>query len=228
MSSAANLDKLLEALAPDPSKTSFPAPRLVRGSGPAGVFTYESLTLSGQSMPGQWLLVDCTRVFGWQIQKLYGQTGATLLPIGDDPIVAKFAIRIWASTDAANYRMALRSVLKKPVNLVPGSTATAGMGIEQPQLNDMGVKAVVVKSVTPLINPLVTSGGRGPWTAACEFYEYRPPLAALPKPNQQTPDRSPSAPSAQDLLDTENARLANTFSAKAAALALKFSGGPKP
>ena len=222
-----NLDNLLEALQPDWHKTAFPIPRLVRSSGPGGTFTSESFCLAGTTMPGQWLLVDCTRVYGWQIQKGYGLTGATLLPIGDDPLVAKFAVKIWTSADAGVFRDCLRTVLRKPINLIPGSPSSAGLGIDQPQLKDMGVTAVVVKSVTPLMNPLVQGGG-GAWTAGVEFYEYRQPLPALPKPNQTTPDRSPPVPSAQDLLDTENAKLAASFSSKASALALQLSGGPRP
>lgn len=220
---AASIDNLLDALRPDPKRTSFPVPRRVLGTG--GAYQCESFFLSGVAMPGQWLLTECTRTFGWQFQKGYGLTGAVLLPIGDDPLTAKFAVKIWESTGAAAYRQLLKSTLRKPVGLIPGSTSSAGMGIEHPQINDMGVVAVVVKSVTALMNPLVTSGGKGPWTATVEFYEYRAPIPALPKPNQATPDRAPPTPSAQDLLDTENARLSAQFAAKVKALRQKLPGG---
>jgi hypothetical protein len=224
---AASIDNLLDALRPDPKRTNFPVPRRVLGTG--GAYQCESFFLTGVPMPGQWLLTECTRTFGWQVQKGYGLTGATLLPIGDDPLTAKFSVKIWESTGAAAYRQLLRDTLRKPVGLIAGSTSSAGMGIEHPQLNDMGVVAVVVKSVTPLMNPLVTSGGKGPWTATVEFYEYRAPIPALPKPNQATPDRAPPTPSAQDLQEVEAARLAKLARDKADALARRmvpgFGGG---
>lgn len=223
-----NPANLLEALLPDPTKTSFPVPKLIRSSGPTGSFTYESFNLGGVPMPGQWLLVDAPRVFGWQILKAYGQSYATVLPIGDDLVKARFAIRIWTSADAGVYRQLLKTTLRKPVGLMPGSTSAAGLGIDQPQLLDIGVSSVVVARVTPLYNPLVTSGGRGPWTAECELLEYRKPLAALPKPNQSIPAKSPPKPTAQDAQDIEIQKLSSAFGAKAAALQQALSGGPNP
>lgn len=219
---------VLDGLLPDPGKTSFPVPQLLSSSGPAGSFTYESFTLGGVPLPGQWLLVDATRVFGFQIVKGWGLTGATLRPIGDDPMSFKFAIKIWSNADAMVYRKLLKTILRKPVFTVPGALVSAALGIDQVQVNDMGVSAVVVKAITPLMNPLVSSGGKGAWTAACELLEYRKPIPAPPTPSQATPNKSPPVPSAVDAADLETQRLAAAFNAKASSLAASLSGGPRP
>jgi hypothetical protein len=219
---------MLDAVAPDPSKTYFPAPKLVRQEGNGIVSVSESFNLSGTLLPGQWLLVDCEREFGWQIRAGNFLTGATVVPIGDPLLVAVFKIRIWTNVDAQYFRKLLKTVLRKPVGLSPFSTTSAAHGIDQPQLVDLGVKNVVVKSITPLMNPLVESGGRGAWTSTCKFLEYRPPIAALPTPSTVYPDKAPPTPSATDNIAKENAALAATVKEKAAALVAAVSGGPTP
>ena len=209
---------------PDPTKTQFPIPSLVQGPG----FNFESFRLLGVPLPGQWLLVGCTRTFGWQVQKGNGLSGATMVPIGDDPMVLKFAIKIWTSSDAALYRSLLKTILKKPVGLLPGSPVSAGMGIDHPGALDMGVNAVVVKSVSGLMSPLVSSGGKGAWTGEAEFYEYRKPLAAVPTPTTTYPGVAPPNPPASTAVQIENAKLAAEAQKLAAQQAALLSGGPKP
>src|SRR5580698_1854550 len=224
----ANAQAVLEALLPNPTVTRFPIPRLVTSSGPAGSFTSESFMMGGVLMPGQWLLTSCPRVYGWQIQQQYAMSGATVVPIGDPLLKAKFKIKIWTSADAGLYRQLLKTTLRKPVGLVPGSTTSAGLGIDQPQLNDVGVTSVVVWSVTPLMNPLVESGGRGAWTAECELLEYRQPIPALPKPSQTIPVKKTPAPTAQDAADVEIQKLSQVFGQAGSTLATQLTGGPKP
>ena len=197
---------LLDALAPLPQATSFPYPHLVQASSPAGSVTYEGPTLNGIPMPGQWLLVRCTREYGWQEQQANFMSGAYLVPKGDPLALVEYDIRIWESAAAAQFRQLLSTVLKKPVTVIPGSLgSSAAIGINDPSLKDIGVTNVVVWSVTPLFNPLVTSGGKGPWTAHVAFKEYRQPLPALPIPDQTIPDPGAVTPSAANNLATANA-----------------------
>jgi hypothetical protein len=222
------LDTLQPFAQPDPTHTQFPASNLVTGFGPGGAFTYESFNLLGVPMPGQSLLVDCTREFGWQIRKGFGLIGATVVPIGDDPMVFKFKIKIWTSPDAATYRGLLKTILRKPVGLLPGSPISAGMGWDHPVGNDLGVTAVVIKNVSGLLNPLVDSGGKGPWTASCSFYEYRKPLPAVVTPTTTYPGVAPPNPPATNAVEVEIQSQAAQTSALAAQLAARTSGGPVP
>lgn len=206
--------QVLDALAPDASKSNFPFPRLVQSFGPGGSFTSEGPIINGQAMPGQWLLMDAQRVFGWEERGGNYLTGATLVPKGDPLLLAKYSIRIWSSADAGVYRKLLGTLLKKPVIQISGvagivqtNASTAVLGIDDPSLKDIGITQVVVWSVTPLFNPLVTSGGKGPWTASVELKEYRKPIPALPIPDQAIPDNGAVTPSAFNMAQQENGNI---------------------
>lgn len=211
--------ELLDALAPLPQATQFPYPTLVQSSGPGGSFTYEGPTINGVPMPGQWLLTRCPRVYGWQKQQPTFMTGGYLVPTGDPFAEIEYSVRIWESGTAGVFRQLLRTLLKKPVLSLPGVPASAALGIDDPSLKDVGITQVVVAAVTPLINPLVTSGGRGPWTATVGFIEWRPPVPAQPLPSQAIPDPGAVTPAASANMDTANAAVtagAATMQANAA------------
>jgi hypothetical protein len=197
-------------LAPNAAQTFYPLPKLVTSTGPSGVFTSEGPLINGAPMPGQWLLTAAKRVFGWQVVAGNYLSGARLVPIGDPLLECTYSIRIWTSSDAQTFRNLLRTTLKKGAVSIGGTTAgtqgatpglisqasVAALGIDDPALKDVGCTSVVIKSVSPLMNPLVTSGGKGPWTASIEFIEYRPFKQAGPIPDQAIPDQGPVTPSA--------------------------------
>jgi hypothetical protein len=218
------VSSVIDALAPDAGSTSFPFPRLSYSSTFAGVSVSEAPSINGQQMPGQWLLMEATRVFGWEERVGSYLSGATLVPKGDPLLLARYAIRIWTSADAASYRRLLGTTLKKPViqmsataGLILTNASTAVLGIDDAQLKDIGVSKVVVWSVSALLNPLATGSGRGPWTAYVEFKEYRKPRPALPIPDQTIPDTGPVTPSAFNMSQQEQSRMrAGTVSRNAA------------
>ncbi len=200
---------LLDALAPDGSQSGFPIPQLLQlQTAGGGVATHEGPVINGIPMPGQWLLTRVTREFGWQQQQANFMSGANLVPSGDPLAEIEYSVAIWENAAALQYRALLSTVLKKPVTVVPGSLgSSAAMGINDPSLKDIGVTNVVVKSVTPLFNPLVTSGGKGPWTAKVTLLEYREPVQALPLPDQTIPDPGAVTPSAANNLATAQASI---------------------
>lgn len=224
--------QVLDALSPDASKSNFPYPRLTQSFGPGGTFTSEGPTVNGQAMPGQWLLMDAVREFGWEERVGNYLTGATLVPKGDPLTVVKYSVRIWASSDAGVYRKLLQTTLKKPVIRVTGTAglistnaSTAVLGIDDPALKDLGITQVVVASVSALLNPLVTSGGKGPWTASVSFKEYRKPIPALPIPDQVIPDNGAVTPSAFNMQQQENANITQGTKDLQAATARRLLGG---
>jgi hypothetical protein len=197
---------LLDALQPNPQATSFPLPRVVTGQGSAGSSVSEGPLINGIPMPGQWLLTRATREFGWQEQRANFMTGAYLVPIGDPLAPIEYDIKIWNSADAAIFRQLLKTLLKKPVTVVPGSaSSTAALGIDDPSLKDLGIDKVVIVSISALLNPLVTSGGKGAWTSKAGFKEYRPAIPAPPIPDQNIPDPGAVTPAAATNLATVNA-----------------------
>lgn len=221
---------LLPALAPDPANTNFPVPRLIQSQGSGGSFTYEGPLIAGQPMPGQWLLTRVTREFGWQQQAPGFMGGAGLVPSGLPLAEIEYSIRIWESGTAGVYRKLLGGLFSKAVVVVPGqnpgtttlahaSGSSAALSIDDPSLKDIGITTVVVKSVTPLFNPLVTSGGKGPWTATVVLIEYREPVALPPLLDQKIPESGAVTPSAANNLATANAAVAAGDKARQAAAA---------
>src|SRR2546430_1200113 len=107
---------LLDAVAPNPLVTAFPQ--------------VNTITLAGQLMPGRWLLVSAPKVFGWQIQKGFGLSGAFAFPTGDELILAKFSVWIWKTRDYASFRETRKIFLKKPVFSVGGTLTSKALGID--------------------------------------------------------------------------------------------------
>lgn len=198
---------VIDAIAPLGGDGNFPYPKLVQTSGPGQPsLTFEGPQINGINMPGQWLLMRSARVFGWQQQKPNFMTGAYLIPTGDPLMEIEYEVRIWESGTMGMFRGLLGTLLKKPVVALGGPVpVSAALGINDPVLKDMGVTRVVVSSVEPPKNPLVTSGGKGPWIAKVGFIEYRPALPALPVPDQTIPDPGAVTPSAASNLATANA-----------------------
>jgi hypothetical protein len=198
---------ILDALAPLPANTNFPYPRLVQTSGPGQPsVTYEGPIINGIPMPGQWLLTKADRTYGWQKQAANFLTGAYLVPIGDPLMDIEYEVRIWEDGAMAIFLGLLGTLLSKPVVVVPGGVASsAALGIQDPALKVLKVPNVVVSAVSGPKNPLITSGGKGPWIGKVAFIEYRSAKPALPVPSQTIPDPGAVTPSAASNLATANA-----------------------
>jgi hypothetical protein len=179
---------LQSAVTPDPTQTFFPA--------------VNTISIAGNIMPGMWVLQDATREFGWQIQKAAFLSGATLLPVGDDPLIAKFLVSIWRSIDMALFKELQKTLLRKPVYVVGGTVSTKAFEIAHPALLALGCKNFVVKSVSAMVND-----GTGLWTCTVEFLEWRKPVQAVAKASTVIPDDPPPQPTAQDGQDIEIQRL---------------------
>lgn len=179
---------LQDAVAPDATRTAFPA--------------VNSITLAGQTMAGRWTLTDCDKVFGWQIQKAFGLSGAGVFPIGDELVVAKFEVAIWTDADMRRFLQQRKLLLNKPVVVVKGTVSTKALKIGHPELVKLGVDSVVMKSISALRND-----GTGLWTCSVEFLQFRAPVLASNKPSGVIPDAHKPQPTAQDAADLEEQRL---------------------
>jgi hypothetical protein len=173
---------LSDAAGPNPLVTSFPA---------VNTFTIASFT-----MPGKWTLLSATKVFGWQIQQGVALNGATLNPVGDPPVTAKFRGEMWEPAQFALFKEIRKQILSTAVFTMGGGLLTAAMGIDHPELNAMGVSAVVMKEMEPAIQE---DGGL--WVAHVDFLQYRRPSPALPKPKVTIPPISPPVPTPRNALE---------------------------
>lgn len=169
------------------------------GTGPAASFPgVDSITLANVQAPGKWTLMRGPKQYGWEVRKGTYLSGATVIPTGDELVEAEFLVEIWDPLDFVAFRAFRASYLKKPLIGVAGAPTAAALGIDHPELQDLGVASVVVREVNP-----VTNDGFGVWTTTVKFLQYRPPQPALGRPDATIPDAAPPVPTAQDNLERE-------------------------
>jgi hypothetical protein len=163
------------------------------GGGFPGV---DSITIGAETAPGQWVLMPCSKVFGWQIQQGYALSGATVFPKGDELLVAPFLIKLWDPDDYPLFVAFAAKYLKKAVFSPGGGFTAFALGIGHPELARLGVTSVVVQK-----SPVLTQNERRLWSGVVEFLQYRKPKPALGKPNASIPSASTPKPIAQDAQD---------------------------
>lgn len=151
----------------------------------------DTIAVGGIPAPGQWILQSTYREFGWQIQKGFAFSGATVLPTGDELLVAPFLVKIWAEPQFDSFRLFRRQFLKKATYSPAGALIGFALGIVHPELSDMGITTFVVKK-----SPVLINNGKGLWTGTCEFLEYRKAVIAAGKPKAAIPaaNAPPTAP----------------------------------
>jgi hypothetical protein len=177
-----------DAIQPVPAITAFPY--------------QDALIINGFTLPGKWTLTDAKRKFGWQIQKGFALSGATVLPMGDELIVATFKVEIWSQSDWSIYSQLRKQLFTKGVFALPGGLLTAALGIHHPALKALGVTNVVVAEVAA---EQQEEGGL--WTQVVSFLEYYPARKVPPKPKTVIPDIAPPTPTAQTAQQIEVQKL---------------------
>ena len=154
----------------------------------------DSFTLGGDVCPGIARLVAADKKYGWQINKGWGLSGASVAVAGDELIVPQLEIEIWDEvTDWPAFRLFRRKHLSKALVQVPNGIAPKAQGILHPELTDLGVSAVVVLKITPMIND-----GLGSWTCKVDFLQYRLAKQAQGIPDAAIPAASQPTPTAKD------------------------------
>jgi hypothetical protein len=142
-------------------------------------------------MPGQWILQAGAKIFGWQEQKGWFLTGASLRPTGDPLVSFSFLVKFWDVRDWNSFQQFRTKYLTRPV--FTGASVNYAIGIIHPELNFHGVTQVV-----PAETPFFTNNGKGLWTGTVKFLQYRKPVAALESPAAAIPGAAPPTPSAND------------------------------
>lgn len=179
--------------------------------------------IGGTRSPGKASLIEAKKVFGWQINKGFGLTGATVVPSGDELVEAAFLIEIWDARDVPDWDDFAARYLSKALVGAPGGVTPMALGILHPSLNGppLNVAKVVVKEVNPLLND-----GLGLWTTTVRFLQYRPPVPALSRPLAAIPAAAATKPTAQDAADREMQAKAATIQDLGNKLSTAITGGP--
>lgn len=173
------------------------------GIGPAAAFpAVDSITLANVQAPGKWTLLRAPKVYGWEVRKGMYLSGATVIPTGDDLVEAEFLVEIWDPIDFVAFKAFRAAFLKKALVGVAGAPVATALGIDHPELQELGCSSVVVREINPVLND-----GFGVWTTTVKFLQYRPPQPALGRPDATIPDNAPPVPTAQDNLEREAQQL---------------------
>jgi hypothetical protein len=161
-------------------------------TGPGLFPSSDSIVLANILAPGKWTLQSAPKVFGWDIRKGTALSGASVVPSGDELVLADFLVELWDDTQFPLFELFRAAYLKKPILGVAGAPVSLALGISHPELKALGVTAVVVKEVSPLVN-----NGKGLWSCHVKFLQYRKPRPALARPDASIPDNGVPTPTAQ-------------------------------
>jgi hypothetical protein len=152
----------------------------------------DTITVAGLPAPGKWTLEKADKVYGWQVQKGTGLSGATVIPTGDELVEPEFLVEFWDPLDFQAFKLFRTAFLKKALVAVTGSPVGLALGIDHPELKELGCQSVVVRSITPVLND-----SYGVWSCKVKFLQYRKPGPALSKPSAAIPDNGTPRPTAK-------------------------------
>ena len=161
-------------------------------SNSAGFPHSDTFLIGGQPCPGKATLISGNSPRPWDVRKGYAQSGATVVPAGDDLGKHVFRIELWDPADYPAWLAFANTNFAKAVRFYPKTKVPLPLGIYHPVLSDAPhfVTSVVVTDVTVLVQD-----DDGKWSCEVHFLEYRKPLPALAKPDAQFgPQQAPLAP----------------------------------
>lgn len=164
--------------------------------GPLGFPSTDTITIASAPAPGKWTLSKADKEYGWQIRKGFGNSGATVVPTGDELVEPEFLVEFWDPKDWVLFQPFRALYLKKALVGVPGAPTAMALGIDHPELKAQGCTSVVVKKIS-----IFKNDGFGVWSGTVHFLQYRPPQLALSKPSAAVPDVGTPRPTAQDALE---------------------------
>jgi len=136
--------------------------------------TWQVVYIGGAPSPGVAQVTKAERLQEFDIKKGKGTKGATVTYTGEPPAEIEVELQLWASpTDAepdANDHFAEWDAWRKSLKYDPSKKAISAIDISHPALADLEVKSVVCNQIG-----MVTHKGKGLYTVAIKFIEYRKP-----------------------------------------------------
>jgi hypothetical protein len=147
--------------------------------------------LAGQKSPGLSEVAGASNPRGWDEQKGYGLSGATLVYTGDG--LAQFSIKVFLWEDDHFEEWETFKILLKKA---PIGTRPKALDIYHPILEDLEISSVVVEDRTQLTE---VPGEAGMFFVEVKFKQYRAPQPAVGKPAGS--QSKPEEPTAEDAFD---------------------------
>jgi len=150
--------------------------------------------------PGKCTIRGFSVARSWDIRKGFGFTGATLVPMGDDPARGTLHFELWTAEQYDAWNIFAKKYFSRAAAHLPGSSKPKTLGIKHPVLNGppLEVDEVVVEECTALEND-----GYGVWRCEVKLIQYRAPRPALERPQGKIPAAAAPQPTANDWADLE-------------------------
>lgn len=160
----------------------------------------DAVVIGNDAFPGKATVSGLNGPRGWEVRKGYGQSGATVVPTGDELSTFSILFEIWDPLDALNFYRLAAKYFDRSVKLAPGGKTPLALAIFHPVLAapPFRISAVVVKDVTGF-----EQDDLGLWTCNVSFLQYRKPKPAPAKPAAVYEQATDTAPTAVDKADAE-------------------------
>lgn len=140
---------------------------------------YDHIVLAGVESPGLAVVSGAVIPQNWDKRKGFGNSGATIVYSGDDLAEFKVTLSLFEIQHFEDWDTFQLLLLKSPKDAKPKA-----LDINHPLLAPLGIKSVVVKSVSQL-NPV----GDGMWQVEISFLQFRAPTPSVGKPTGSTSNK---------------------------------------
>lgn len=164
-------------------------------------FPYQDYVLiGGDQSPGRCKVQNIHTPRPWDIRKGYAQTGATVVPQGDDLGTFELRFDLWLPSQVPVWYAFAAKYFDKSMRLIPGTNIPKALSILHPQLSAPPVRitACVVTDATGLLEEEDDLGG---YYAIVSCLQYRRPKPALSAPDAKIPAANNPPPTAEDAAD---------------------------
>jgi hypothetical protein len=165
----------------------------------------DAIRITGTWSPGLCEISKAGVIFTWDKRKGYGLGGAWLIFTGDDLSEFDITWRFWRQDQIDAWKAFQKTNFSKPPvqpqqngAFLPNIPKPKALGVYNPILNELGITQMVPKTIGQFRQTVI-----GKWEKTISFYQFKPPVPLIGRPNQAVPDTKPKAPTADDAVQLE-------------------------
>lgn len=165
----------------------------------------DAIRISGVWSPGLCVVSKAGIPFNWDKQKGWGLGGAWLIFTGDDLSEFDITWTFWRQDQIDLWKAFQKTNFSKPpaqpqLNgaFLPQVPRPKALQVYNPILNELGITQMVPKHIGQFSQPSL-----GKWQKTISFFQFKPPVPLVGRPNQAVPDTKPKSPTADDAVQLE-------------------------
>lgn len=164
--------------------------------------------IGGKRSPGKATIQGVNSPRGWDVRKGYAQTGAFVVPTGDELSTFQVLFELWTAEHIVAWYQFAAANFDRSVRFQPGTITPVALSISHPTLSapPLRITSVVVTDASALEND-----DYGLWSCTVSFLQYRAPIIAPARPSAVMQTKSATVPTAQDAEDQQIEDRRSTF-----------------